>query len=1088
MNREHFSRSDLRLTIAAVLVSAVCLVYIRLEYDKAFPQASIKLVLSKTAITDLARKYLEQRGLKTAGFRELTIFDPDDDARLYLERELGLERANQLMQRDIAVWRWRARWFHPPEQEEMAVWESPDGRLTGFSHVIPEAAAGSRLSHEEALKLAQDFVHRRSPAPMHIVEDRLERRPNRNDYLFTWEQDGFKAKDATYRRTVVVQGGAVGRYQEFLYIPENWRREFAAMRSKNDLYATIAEAFWLPLVLAALFLLVRGLRRHEIPWRPLLLISGVVGALMIVSQLNSIPLLVDRFPTSSPYLETLLLIVLGALGAGMGVFFYVIIAGAAGEPGYRRWTGDPISLRTAFTAQGLATRQFYRAVVVGYGFAAVHVAFLVAFYLIGRRFGVWSPQDVQYSDLLSTALPWIYPVAIAAMAASSEEFWFRLLAIPLLARLLRVRWLAVVIPAFIWGFLHANYPQQPAWIRGVEVGSIGIVAGFLMLRFGIVATLTWHYTVDALLIGGYLFDAPSLFYRINFAILGLAVLAPLIVSVVLYRRNRGFVEIAEPAPVEEAPAAVAEPERAEPVRPRWDVRWLYAAAALAGLGGIFLGPHVFGGWIRIRLDRTAAEAIARRNVPDPGGWRTTTQFIPNLDVAEFEYLRRNAGTGAADRIVEERKPTAVWLTRFFRPLEKQEWRVYVDQSGNMVRRDHILDERAPGDRLSADEARLRAVAALPISGMTLVDSSEERRENRTDWSFVFEDPRFRAGDARARMSVELHGGEISNFRRFLKLPEDWLREFQKPTLRNFVMPALLGTCALPLLLIFIRRLGAHETRFHWPAYALTGGAALLAAVISTLNQLPGAMMGYDTAAPEQNYVLQYSIGRMVFVILAAVGIFGLALAVDVFRQAAVGSAALNRPSVVRAAAIALLLAGIVHVVPWAVGRIPGPRASVPVWGINGLDTYLPGAQQVAQGYLSAAVWLSAGAILAFATVRYMRPRRRWIAGGITVIAFGLSRSLTVPEFAANAAAAMVLIATIVLIVETCAADLVSAGVALFWVSALGTSYELIKQPDSWVRTNGIAAGIATLLIGAMVVTRSRSVYGPARQRPKPPAD
>jgi len=149
MNRERFSKSDLRLTAAMVLVIAVCLVYIRLEYDKAFPQASIKLVLSKAAITDLARKFLDRRGLKTAGFRELTIFDPDDDARLYLERELGLERANQLMQRDISVWRWRARWFRPPQQEEMVVWESPDGRVTGLEHIVAEAAAGARLAHDE---------------------------------------------------------------------------------------------------------------------------------------------------------------------------------------------------------------------------------------------------------------------------------------------------------------------------------------------------------------------------------------------------------------------------------------------------------------------------------------------------------------------------------------------------------------------------------------------------------------------------------------------------------------------------------------------------------------------------------------------------------------------------------------------------------------------------------------------------------------------------------------------------------------------------------------------------------------------------
>jgi len=98
-------------------------------------------------------------------------------------------------------------------------------------------------------------------------------------------------------------------------------------------------------------------------------------------------------------------------------------------------------------------------------------------------------------------------MAIAAMAASAEEFWFRLFAIPLLGRFVRWRWLAIVIPAFVWGFLHATYPQQPGYIRGIEVGLIGVAAGFLMTRFGIVATLVWHYTVDAGLIGSFLLQA-----------------------------------------------------------------------------------------------------------------------------------------------------------------------------------------------------------------------------------------------------------------------------------------------------------------------------------------------------------------------------------------------------------------------------------------------------------------------------------------------------------------------------------------------------------------------------------------------------
>ena len=109
-----------------------------------------------------------------------------------------------------------------------------------------------------------------------------------------------------------------------------------------------------------------------------------------------------------------------------------------------------------------------------------------------------------YTDVLSTHFPWLYPLTIGVYAATSEEFLFRLFAIPFLMRLTRSRVLAVVLPAFFWGFLHSTYPQQPGYIRGIEVGLIGIVAGVVMLRYGILATLVWHYTVDAALISLFL--------------------------------------------------------------------------------------------------------------------------------------------------------------------------------------------------------------------------------------------------------------------------------------------------------------------------------------------------------------------------------------------------------------------------------------------------------------------------------------------------------------------------------------------------------------------------------------------------------
>jgi hypothetical protein len=1067
--RQPFSTADRRLALAVIAIVVGCGIYVRLEFAKAFPQASLKLQLSRSEVTRRAEDFLRSRALSTAGFRQLTLFDPDETARLYLERELGLERANQLMEREVAVWRWRARWFRPPEKEEMLVWVSPEGRITGFEHILEEAARGARLSHEQALQVAQEFLPRFTSAPGRLVEDRLEQRPNRHDYLFTWEQEGFRANTATYRRTVVVQGDQVGRYLEYLYVPEAWRRDFSALRSRNDLFASIAQAFYLPLIIAGLVLLVRGLRRHEIPWRPVLHISGAVGVLMVISQLNSIPLAIDQYPTSSPYLQTLLLTVLQSLGIGVAVFFYVVTAAAGGEPIYRRSTGDPLSLRTAVTRDGASSRGFFRAVMAGYGMTAAHLAFLVAFYLVGRRFGAWSPQDVQYSDMLSTALPWIFPIAIGAMASTSEEFWFRLLAIPLLHRLLHRRWIAVLIPACVWGFLHANYPQQPAWIRGVEVGIIGIAAGVVMLRYGIVATLVWHYSVDALLIGANLFDAASWSYRASGGVVLLGVLAPLIVSLVLYRRNRGFVVLEEPEPQpEETVTLVVPPPAVDPVQPVWNIRWLYAAALAAGALALVLSPHNFGSWIRIRVTRMEAEAIARTKIPDADRWRATTDFIANLDNAEFEYLRRRVGAQEADRIVRERKATAVWRTRFFRPLEKEEWRIYMDQTGAVFRADHLLDERAPGARLTPDDAKTRAQATVPPS-MMLVDWSEERRDNRTDYAFVFEDPSFRAGDARARVSLELHGDEPSNLRRFIKLPEEWLREFGKPRLTDFALPALIGSSALPLLIAFFRRLGSHETVFHWRAYAIAGAVALMCSLLSSANRWVTAMSGYYTATPEQNYVTQYVIGQGTIILLTAGAVFALVLAVDVFRQAAIGRAPLNTPVLLRTIAVAVLIAGITNLTLWLRGIVPGPRRSVPMWNVAAVDTWMPGLHAVTQGYLSAMLMTGAASLVAFAAVAYMRPRRRLIAAAVLVLAVALSRSIAPAEFAMNLLTVALGLGMILLIVKTCASDLMGFAVAIFWAVGLNAAWQFGRQPSPFLTWNGVVAAVLVVAAGVGVI-------------------
>ncbi|MDX1979393.1 MAG: CPBP family intramembrane glutamic endopeptidase, partial [Bryobacteraceae bacterium] len=1018
-----------------------------------FPQASLSLPLSRERITAEAEAFLQGQGLATKGFRNLTLFDPDEQARLYLERELGLQQANRLMSGEVPVWRWRARWFRPPGKEEMIVHLRPDGRLVSFEHRVLESAAGARLDPAAARSIAETFLRARTSQPMKLIAEQRESRPGRDDHVFTWEQENFKAGEATLRRTVVVQGDRAGSYREFLHVPEQWQRDFATLRSSNELYAGIAQGFYVLLIVASLGLLIVSLRARRIRWTPLIRLCAVAAAFFFLNELNTLPFAIDGMQTSMPYEQKIALALLQAVAAAVGVLLYMLVPAAAGSSSYAARYPSLMPLEAAFSLRGMATRSFFRATVAGFGFAACHLIFLTAFYLAGAKAGVWSPQDVAYSDVLATPIPWVYPVAIALMASGAEEFWFRLLAMPVLQPLVRLRWIAVVLPAMVWGFLHANYPQQPGWIRGVEVGLIGIAAGYLMLRFGIVATLVWHYVIDAFLIGSYLFKAEHWLYRVNGAVLVIAILSPLIISLVLYRRNGGFLaEPERPAPplpiAHEPPAPLAEPLPAP-----WPEKRLWMGAAAVLLLAIVLRPVEFGDFLKVEVSRDQAvsaahEEMRKRNL-DPAAWQVVADFAPNLRVTDFEYLRQHAGARRANDIFRERMVYAIWRVRFFRPLAPEEWVFYVNQRGQAYRFDHVLDEKAAGAQLSPDQARAIAIEALRqqgVAGYSLVDSQTDKLARRTDHSFVWEDPEFQLAEARARVAIQMVGDEACEFRRFFKLPEQWLRDFARPKLASYVMPAFFGVTIVPLVLMFVRRLGSAGHRFHWRVYASIAAAALLAALASEVNNWPALLRAYDTSTPLATFYGQMFASRMSTVLFTAAGAFLAALAADTFVHLISPGRRPPALSLSRAAAIAILLGAAAQLSEWLLQQMPGLRTRLPLWELEGLDAWSP----------AITIWLEAmvtafGAVCA-ATVYVcggfgLIPRERWKAAlAILAVVFALSRTLSPAQLPFTLAAALLLCAVLVLILMTCATDLASIGVGVFLLLTAGGLWRLLEQP------------------------------------------
>src|SRR5436305_9344134 len=226
-------------------------------------------------------------------------------------------------------------------------------------------------------------------------------------------------------------------------------------------------------------------------------------------------------------------------GVGMGMFLMVICG--SGEVLYRQRLPNQLAMPRLWTRRALASKRVFRSFVLGYALVAFFLAYQVVFYLVAGHFGAWSPAEVPYDEMLNTAFPWIAVLFAGFFPALSEEFMSRAFSIPFFEKIFRSRLFAILLAGFIWGFGHATYPNQPFFIRGLEVGLAGVLLGFLMFRFGVLPLLIWHYTVDAIYTALLLFRSGNTYYIVSAGVASLVFAIPMLVSIALYFRNRGFI-------------------------------------------------------------------------------------------------------------------------------------------------------------------------------------------------------------------------------------------------------------------------------------------------------------------------------------------------------------------------------------------------------------------------------------------------------------------------------------------------------------------------------------------------------------------
>ena len=649
---ERFDRSDYRFFAVCAGIFIVGLGIGLVWFGSAFPEASIQFRYDRGASGDLAREFLEKRRIDVGDLTHATKFAWDDDAKIFLERTIGLKQANELMRKDVRVWFWQHRWFKPLEVEEVSVQISPTGRLVGYTHKIPEDAERDAITREDEAEVANGFLRSIGVevSKLELVSRSEQQRSNRLDTTLTWESRDLRPGDAPYKYSITFLGSEIGTYREWLDVPETFSRSYTELRSRNETTGLVDSVFFLLTIVLAVGVFIIRLRRGDVHIR-FTVWSGIIGGVLVtLVALNSFPVDLANYNTDSSFTAFVSTRIVLAIVQGLAIGFFLMILVGAGDVLYRERLPDQLGIPTLFRRRSLRSKRFFKAFVLGYTLFAAFLAYQVVFYIVAARFGAWAPADIPYDDILNTAIPWASVLFIGFFPAMSEEYMSRAFSIPFFEKFLKSRFAAIVVAGFIWGFGHAAYPNQPFYIRGLEVGIAGVVIGLLMFRYGLLPLLVWHYTVDALYTSLLLFRSGNAYYITSAAIASFVFLVPPALSLILYFRNGGFESDAE---LSNSSLPVS---RIEPADPAIDDRPPLPAGSavtkrsivvagivviLAGVG-IATSPTTLDEVVDYRMTGDQAEEIARAHLPGIG-IETTPEKAVTIPAPGFRVVGRTFG-------------------------------------------------------------------------------------------------------------------------------------------------------------------------------------------------------------------------------------------------------------------------------------------------------------------------------------------------------------------------------------------------------------------------------------------------------------
>lgn len=376
-----------------------------------------------------------------------------------------------------------------------------DGTVIGWRETYHEGGEHALISKQKADILAKQEMRAQGldPDDMKEIDKKEVADQQASGLVLYYEKQSQSMGEAKLQvRTQFDDQSLVG-YTVLFNLPASHLAWLDAQDHSASVMTWISMGFSLLMTLAAIVYAI--IYRKQMKFSSGLLLTAIFLAIYITNNFNMYPAFrsMSGGGAQAELATWTAIIFMNVLALALGISLYLsLVAGnglwnSIGQPKWPSWKESRFG---AEVFHGMGRGYLLALFILGIQ--------QVLFYTGDVKFDVWAVNDPTDS-VLNMVEPHFFPM-MAWVAAISEEATYRLLGIMLFKKLFRNNFIAILIPSVIWAASHTQYPIYPVYTRLVEVTIIGIILGYVFLKYGFITAIFAHACMDSILMGMSLFS------------------------------------------------------------------------------------------------------------------------------------------------------------------------------------------------------------------------------------------------------------------------------------------------------------------------------------------------------------------------------------------------------------------------------------------------------------------------------------------------------------------------------------------------------------------------------------------------------